>query len=350
MTLQIKELNTSLTTERSEWESYLGRSLGATIYHTLGWMDAVEKTFSHRPRYLMARRGEEVVGIFPMFEVHSWIAGTILVSVPYAVYGGALSDDEDVLAHLLQEIKRLSRQIGARYVDIRSSKPMWSDLPTVDRYATFIKYLPVRAGDVVDTFPRKARAEIRRARDKFGITVHFDDGLLKTVWELYARSMRRLGSPNVPYRFFQSLIEQTPGQHLVSVLDYQDRPIAGLVSFIHRDAILPYFSGCDEHWASMTGANNYLYASLMEKSVSMGLRRFDFGRTRIDNTGSFQFKKNQGFEPTPLGYQCYVPSGGAMPNLTPSNRKFHVAQWVWKRLPLVLTRPLGGWLSASIPG
>ncbi len=45
-----------------------------------------------------------------------------------------------------------------------------------------------------------------------------------------------------------------------------------------------------------------------------------------------------------------MPNGGPLPNLTLSNRKFHFAQQVWKKLPLALTRPLGSWLSASIPG
>ncbi len=71
---------------------------------------------------------------------------------------------------------------------------------------------------------------------------------------------------------------------------------------------------------------------------------------RVDNSGSYNFKKNQGFEPTLLGYQFDMPNGGPLPNLTPSNRKFHFAQQVWKKLPLALTRPLGSWLSASIPG
>ena len=166
----------------------------------------------------------------------------------------------------------------------------------------------------------------------------------------YSRSMRRLGSPNSPRRFFRSLLDATPDQHLVSVIYDGRKPVAGLLSFIHGDTVYPYYSGCDHVPAMRMGANNYLYMSLMEQAVERGVSKFDFGRTRVDNSGSYNFKKNQGFEPTPLGYQFDMPNGGPLPNLTPSNRKFHFAQQVWKKLPLALTRPLGSWLSASIPG
>ena len=45
-----------------------------------------------------------------------------------------------------------------------------------------------------------------------------------------------------------------------------------------------------------------------------------------------------------------LPPGRDLPDLTPGNPRFRLAQWTWKRLPLAFTRPLGAWLSASIPG
>jgi len=84
--------------------------------------------------------------------------------------------------------------------------------------------------------------------------------------------------------------------------------------------------------------------------VKLGCRTFDFGRSRVDNTGAYNFKRFQGFEPTPLHYQYYVPRGGRVPDLNPGNRKLELAQRVWARLPLAVTRPLGAWLAKSIPG
>ncbi len=350
MDVQIVKLDPACTQSREDWRSYLQYAPGASIYHSLGWMDAIRETYPHRPHYLMAYRRSEVVGVFPLFQIRSFLAGTMLVSVPYAVYGGVVADDFDVAQTLLEEVESVARSVGARYVDIRSRCAVWSKLATVDSYATFTKTLPDRVDDVLTTLPRKARAEARRARNRFGLRVRFGDAQLKTVWKLYSQSMRRLGSPNFPHRFFRALLKATPEKHLVSVIYHEDVPVAGLLSFMHRTTVLPYYSGCDDSAANKMGANNYLYLTLMEKAVELGLSEFDFGRTRVDNVGSFNFKKNQGFEPTPLGYQYFLPNGGKAPNLTPSNRKFALARRVWQRLPLAITRPLGSWLTASIPG
>ncbi len=348
--LQITELNPDANDQRGDWQNYADGAPTSTLFHSLNWMDAILSSYSHRPHYLLAHRDGDVVGVFPLFEIRSLLVGTILVSVPYAVYGGAICDDQEVADKLLAEARWIARRIKAKYLDIRSMHARWPDLPTVDRYVTFIKSLPRSVGEVLGTFPRKARAEARRGREKFQLSVRFDDAQLETVWDLYSRSMRRLGSPNFPYRFFQALVQATPERHLVSVIYHRGCPLAGLLSLVHGHIVFPYYSGCEHEPASRMGANNYLYMTLMEKAVELGLKKFDFGRTRVDNAGSFSFKKNQGFEPTALGYQFDIPDGEAVPNLTPSNRKFHLARRIWKKLPLALTRPLGSWLSASIPG
>lgn len=334
---------------RDQWQGYVASRPDGTFFHTLAWHDAVIAAFGHQPYYLVARRGPNFVGVLPMFLVRSWIAGRLLVSVPYAVYGGAIHDDEQAATALLDEAKRLADQLGVRCIDFRSIRSTLPDLPVVDRYVTFRKPLPNRPEDVLPSLPRKARAAARSAREKYKLTVEFDDALLPTAWNLYARSMRRLGSINYPYRFFTSLVAGTPGKHLVSLVRYEGRPAAGLVTFLFGDTVLPYFSGCDES-LDRYNINNYLYLTLMERGVELGYRRFDFGRSRKDNPGAYDFKRHQGFDPEPLGYQIHVPPGKAPPELTPGKGKFALAQRVYRRLPLFVAKPLGAWLAKSIPG
>ena len=139
-----------------------------------------------------------------------------------------------------------------------------------------------------------------------------------------------------------------PG-HLVQVVFQKDRPAAGLISFYYRGTMMPYFVGCDERFERYH-PNNLLYLSAMEEAVRLGCSEFDFGRSRADNDGSCGFKRNQGFEPTALGYQYYVPAGGRAPDLYPTSPKMQLARRIWPRLPLAVTRPLGAWLAKSIPG
>lgn len=355
MAIQIRECDSSFD---PQWELYVKSHPQGTVFHTLLWRDAVEAAFGHASHYLTAWEHDRLAGVFPLMRVRSRLAGTLLVSVPYGVYGGTLADNEEVSAALLQHAEQLAISLGAQWMDIRSVEPQHPSLPVVRRYVTFRKALPHDPSEVLNGLPRKARAAARQARERFGLRAEFDDAHLHTVWSLYSQSMRRLASPNYPLDFFETLMARTqpgwsqqdarPG-HLVQLVFRKDRPVAGLISLIFRGVLMPYFAGCDERFEKYH-PNNFLYLTAMEHGSELGCREFDFGRSRVDNAGACNFKRFQGFEPTPLHYQYYVPQGGRAPNLYPGHPRLDLARRVWPRLPLAVTRPLGAWLAKSIPG
>ncbi len=337
--------------------AYVDAHAKSTFFHTRLWREAVAEAFDHDDCSIAAWRNGRLVGVLPLVRVVSRLAGTLLVSVPYAVYGGALSDDAEASTALGDHARRLADHLHVQWMDIRSIEPQWPDLPVLPRYVTFRKQLPDDPARVLSDLPRKARAAARQARERHGLEVVFDDADLSTLWSLYSQSMRRLASPNYPSAFFDALVDRTapaergstaPG-HLVQVVRYRGKPIAGLLSFVHHGTLMPYFAGCDERFERFH-PNNFLYLTAMEKGVELGCHEFDFGRSRLDNAGSYNFKRFQGFEPAPLNYQYYVPQGGRNPDLHPDNPKLALARRVWPRLPLAVTRPLGAWLAKSIPG
>jgi len=331
------------------WSRYVERSPGGTLFHHPQWCRCVEDVFGHEPRHLAGWRDGRCVGVLPLLELRSALAGLLLVSVPYGTYGGVLADDDAAGSALLSAAFRYADRCGARSVELRSAQPADPALIDDQRYASFVKRLPLEVNALRTFLPRKARAAARQARDRDGLTARHDAALLPTVWRLYARSMRRLGSIAYPYRFFAALLESLGSRAWVTVVFRDERPVAGLLSFVFRDTVLPYFAGLDER-VRCPGAANLIYLSAMERAVRSGLTQFDFGRTRRENSGPFAFKTNQGFEPRTLGYQRYVPPGRTAPDLTPSNPRFALARRVWPRLPLCVTTRVGGWLSRSIPG
>ncbi len=332
-----------------QWDRYVRAHPQGTLFHTLGWRNAVQSAFGHEPVYLSALRGERLAGVLPMFLVPSRVAGRLLVSVPYAVGGGILADDEDTTCALFESAKRVAEQRNCASIDLRSEVAVVPDLPAVDRYVGFRRELPDDVCDVLSSLPRKARAAARNARVKHELTASFGDEHLPEVWRLYTQSMRRLGSLNYPYRLFESLIANTPRRHWVCVVKRNQRVVAGLVTFLYRDTVMPYFIGTTPE-AKRYSAANFIYLCAMERGVEKGYKWFDFGRSRRDNSGSFNFKRFQGFEPRPLGYQIYTAAGHETPNLSASNPKYMLARRLWPHVPLCVTRPLGAHLAKHIPG
>jgi hypothetical protein len=81
----------------------------------------------------------------------------------------------------------------------------------------------------------------------------------------------------------------------------------------------------------------------MRRACERGCRVFDYGRSKRE-TGSFDFKKNWGFEPTPLSYEYRLLKRDRVPQNNPLNPKYATLIALWRRLP----RPLANWLGPMI--
>jgi hypothetical protein len=80
-----------------------------------------------------------------------------------------------------------------------------------------------------------------------------------------------------------------------------------------------------------------MYTALQEWAVERGFKTFDFCRSRTDS-GAFQFKRHQGFEPQPLHYRFYLVRNKELPSFTPSNPRTRLLRATWSRLPLWFVR------------
>lgn len=335
--------------DAGSWNDYVAAHPDGTLFHELGWRQAVARTFGHVPHYLIARRDDRVVGVLPMFDVRSVVASRMLVSMPYATYGGILADDDSTCEALYRAAIDLAQRIGAHSIDLRSRVAALPYEPIIESHATYRRALPDAVHDAPLILPRKARAAARQADKKHQLKTTFDHADLDIVWRLYSRSMRRLASPNYPMRFFEALRDALGDRLLVQLVRHNDRPVGGLLTFLHRSTLMPYFLGLDER-AEIYGLSHYIYLQCMEWGVAHGFREFDFGRSRRENKGASDFKRHCGFEPTILQYQRYTTPGKVPPDLSPGSAKWALARRVWRGLPLAVTRPLGSWLAKSIPG
>jgi len=332
-----------------EWDEFVLSHPQGTLFHTWGWRQAVREVFPHEPVYLGASRGARLCGALPTFFIRSRLFGRMLVSVPYGVGGGILADDDETAVMLLETARREARDRGCRFLDLRSERAAVAGAPIVDRYVGFRRELPSSVEQVAAWIPRKARAAARNAREKFGVEIRYGIEQLPLVWGLYTKNMKRLASIAYPFTFFERLSAAFLNHCWVSAAVWRGKPVAGLVTFLFRKDVVPYFIGAGDE-ARKCSAANLLYLDAVERGVAEGFRYFDFGRTRRDNAGSLDFKRFHGFEPHPLQYQRISLTKEDAPNLSPNQRKFQLARAVWRRLPLCATTSLSARLAAHIPG
>jgi hypothetical protein len=94
-------------------------------------------------------------------------------------------------------------------------------------------------------------------------------------------------------------------------------------------------------------ANEGVYYQLMCRASRRGCTRFDFGRSKV-GTGPYAFKKNWGFEPTPLVYAVRTAEGSKRREINPADPKYRLQVALWKKLPLPVANRIGPLLARGL--
>lgn len=331
--------------DAAAWDEFVMSVPDGTFFHLSGWKSIVEQVFRHRTRYLLAERGGRIIGVLPLAEVRSRLFGHSVSSLPFCVYGGCAVADEGAIAPLHDAAAEFAGETGADYLELRnfaSREPAW---PRQDLYVTFRKVIDPDVEANMLAIPRKQRAMVRKGI-KAGLRTEVD-ATVDRFFDLYADNVHRHGTPPFPKRYFE-VLKASFGDRCepLIVLDGEGRPVSGVLSFYFRDEVLPYYAG-DVTAARDLAANDFKYWDLMRRACERGCRIFDYGRSKR-GTGSFDFKKNWGFEPTPLSYEYQLLNVDRVPENNPLNPKYQLFIRAWRRMPRPVVNAIGPWIVRNL--
>jgi FemAB-related protein (PEP-CTERM system-associated) len=327
------------------WEAFVHRCPEATFFHRIGWRDIIENHFGHRTHYLVAERPDAIAGVLPLAEVKSRLFGHALVSLPFGVYGGPAATDAEGARALVEAASALADSLDVEHLEFRSREARCPGWPQQDLYVRFRKTLHTDPEANLLAVPRKQRAMIRKGM-RNGLKSEIDRSIDR-FFALYADNMHRHGTPPFAKRYFARLCEVFGDSCEVSIVtEAGGRPVSGVMSFYFRDEVLPYYAG-DTVDARDLAANDFKYWDLMRRACERGVRVFDYGRSKR-GTGSFDFKKNWGFEPEPLHYEYRLRKVSAIPQNNPLNPKYRTMVALWQRLPRPLVNALGPMLTRNL--
>lgn len=333
----------------AKWDRYVRQTPGATFFHQLGWRWLVERVFGHRAHYLMARKGERITGVLPMFELKSRLFGHSLVSIPFAIGGGIAADDPETERFLLDKARGLADDRGVDYLELRSERAVSDELVTKDLYVTFRADLAEGEEALLKRMDRKRRQMMTYVCKPEAGFEHRVAGIeeLPLFYDLFCQSMRHHGTPVYPRLFLHEILDRHPADTNLFFVHHQGRPVAGVLNLMWHDTIMPFYAGADRNLRPR-GVDDYLYLSIMRWGRDHGFRTFDFGRSKR-GTGAHAFKARWGMEEVPLAYQYHLVKARELPNVSPANPKYQALIKVWQKLPLPVTRLVGPRIIRSIP-
>jgi len=343
--MELKRLLPNDAATAARWDAFVLACPEASFFHRAGWQQVVGQVFGHATWFLYAEVGGQIVGVLPLAQVKSMLFGHALVGLPFGVYGGVAASQPEAVALLEREAQRLAQSLGAQHLELRNVQRRHEDWPLQDLYVTFRKeILPDEEANML-AIPRKQRAMVRKGI-KNGLVGRVDAGV-ERFFALYADNVHRHGTPAMPKRWFQALRDVFGDDcELLIVEDAQGAPVSGVMSFYFRDEVLPYYAG-DALAARDLAANDFKYWELMRRACARGLKVFDYGRSK-QGTGSYSFKKNWGFEPTPLHYEYQLYKRDAVPQNNPNNAKYKLLIDTWRRMPIGLANWLGPFIVRSL--
>jgi FemAB-related protein (PEP-CTERM system-associated) len=308
-------------------------------FHLTAWKRSIEETFGYRPYCLMATEGECIRAVLPLFLVQNFLTGKALISSPFAVYGGVLADSPEAATALREEVRALGASLNVDYVELRNfHEDQCLGFSRVDRYVTFLQELGADEKAILDAIPRKTRAAVRKSF-RYELSTEIASKPEAFV-DLYLASLHRLGTPSFPERHFKTLLRNFGSMADVREVRREGKAVAAVLTFFFRDRLVPFYGASDPAHNDCQ-PNNFMYYDLMRWGRANGYNVFDFGRSKKEGSGSYDFKAHWGMEMRDLPYEMLLVRRKTLPNFSPNNPKLGLAIRVWQKLPLSVTRALG---------
>lgn len=341
----------------ARWDAYVEAHPQGTFFHLAGWRRVLAEGLGHRTLYALTERDGDLTGILPLTQVRSRLFGNALISNAFCVSGGPLASDRASREALNAHAVSLARRLNVDYLEYRCPPadgsagegapaipggPVWrcrSDL-----YAVFRRAIDPDPEVNMKAIPRKQRAMVRKGL-KAGLVGENDEDV-ERLHHIYAISVRNLGTPVFPKRYFRALRQVFADRSDILTVVHEGNAIASVMNFYFRDTVLPYYGGATLV-ARDVAANDFMYWEVMRRAAARGYRLFDFGRSKT-GTGAYAFKKHWGFEPEPLTYSYHLHRLSVLPNLNPTNPKYRMLIALWRRLPLSVSKVLGPFLARNL--
>ncbi len=297
----------------SRWAGFLDQHPDASIFHTPGWLEALQRTYGYLPVVLTTSApGEQLRNGMVLCRIKSWITGARIVSLPFSDHCQPLVDSSETLKALMSSLNNNFEREDWKYIEVRPL--VWPESVSEgqicytksEQFYVHRLDLQTDLDMIVRGFHRSCiQRKIQRAkRERLVYEEGRSASILRKFYYLMLRTRRRHQLPPQPITWFQNLISSLGDRLTIRVVSKDEQPIASIVTLAHKSTVVYKYGGSDERFHNQ-GGMPYLFWRAIEEAKSKGAKSFDFGRSALDNPGLIAFKDNWGATRTKLTYYRY---------------------------------------------
>ena len=320
--------------EDRRWQDLVEHHPLASIFHTSGWLRALQATYDYEPiAYTTCDPETQLTNGIAFCLIKSWVTGNRMVSLPFADHCAPLVDLPHDRAELLDFLTQAVRKEKWKYAEIRSLR---SDFPPeghLDKSGSYeFHVLDLRPSLEVlfrnlhkDSIQRKIK---RAERDSVRYEKGNSEELLEKFYALFLRTRRRHSLPPQPIEWFRNLNTFLQDRLTIHVASYDTQPIASILTLRHRETLV-YKYGCSDAEYHNLGGMPFLFWKAIQEAKLHGLQAFDLGRSDSTNPGLITFKDRLGAARSILTYGR-ISARRKRPN---RSHKLHFAHRVFAFMP-----------------
>ncbi len=291
----------------ARWDELVARHPYASIFHSRGWLEALKKTYGHRPVAYATARGTRLEEAVVFCNVESRITGRRLVSLPFSDHCQPLAEGPALHA-ILARVREQQQAQRLRYVELRPMTCDSQDLVgtgfAVSERVSF-QTIDLRP-DLQVLFKRMhdscVRRKIKRAeRESLTYEVGRSEELLHKFRQLHLMTRRRHKLPPQPAAWFRNLassLDESMRVHLVS----KDGVPAASILTLHFGQQVTYKYGCSNGHFNSLGGTPLLFWKLIQQAKEEGATLLDLGRSDYSDPGLIAFKEHLGAQSAELCY------------------------------------------------
>jgi hypothetical protein len=339
------EVRTINPAEREAWNKYIDQTPQAIAWQAYEWSEVVACHYEYQFLPLAAWEESRIVGILPLYlgQVGN---GRGLISVPFAVAGGALGDNDTVRRALTERAIAISQQEGGLPITLKQYKVrMPGDFKTDENY--FNRELSLQRD--LDALRQHISADnLRRAEQarNLGLEVEYPGSDIAAFHRVLLRHHLAQGIPCVGEEWLRTLIDF--GMYSFALGRIHGRVIAAtMVKKFKTTVSFPFSCVLPQEPASEVAAYG-LYWDLISRFATEGYEIFHSGRVP-KNQDTLDFRLGWGGTIYPYYYQYYPNSGDSTEFTTRRGLKRRLVSAGWKRLPLTIAKRLGPRLVRRFP-
>ena len=282
------------------WQSLVDRHPRAAIFHHVGWLEALRRTYGYEPVVFTTSPPEsDLQNGLAFCRIRSWVTGRRIVSLPFSDHCAPLCDPQEEFESLIRHLyaDRVGQQW--KYIEVRPVQQNFGDTAEKLGFHAVAKYflhrvdLEPAAEEIFRRVDKNSvQRRVRRA-EREGVTevCGKSERLLRAFYRLMVRTRARHSLPPQPYAWFRNLLDCL-GQAADLRLAYlKNVPVAAVLVFHFKDTSY-YKYGCSDQRFHNLGAIPFLLWRAAVHAKSRGSRTFDLGRTEEHQQGLVAFKNH----------------------------------------------------------